>query len=346
MNKYACSLCPRRFSNGRALGGHMRSHVVSGAPPVRPRVHGYSSGSTSSGQVAVDRAVEEEEEVEMEEDEEKEIGLAYGLRMNPRKSFRLVDPEFSSADPSAPCVVVQDRESEAESPRTHRPRSKRPRRVAAPRPEQPEAEPASSVSDASPPEDVAFCLMLLSQGSWDDAEEDHPSDDSVGEEEEEEEEDDEDDFRAAARSRRPSPPRGRKRYQCDGCKKCFRSYQALGGHRASHKRTNGCVPAAKRRINAEADSVDAIADGKLHECPFCFRVFASGQALGGHKRSHLTTCSTAATDNSRSSALPPPSSPPRAPPVAAGTTRFTLIDLNMPPAPTEDEIEMSAISEF
>ena len=26
---------------------------------------------------------------------------------------------------------------------------------------------------------------------------------------------------------------------------------------------------------------------KGHECPFCFRVFKSGQALGGHKRSHF-----------------------------------------------------------
>lgn len=26
---------------------------------------------------------------------------------------------------------------------------------------------------------------------------------------------------------------------------------------------------------------------KVHVCPICFEVFASGQALGGHKRSHL-----------------------------------------------------------
>ena len=26
---------------------------------------------------------------------------------------------------------------------------------------------------------------------------------------------------------------------------------------------------------------------KGHECPICFRVFKSGQALGGHKRSHF-----------------------------------------------------------
>ncbi|CAN0877237.1 Zinc finger protein ZAT9 [Linum grandiflorum] len=26
---------------------------------------------------------------------------------------------------------------------------------------------------------------------------------------------------------------------------------------------------------------------KLHQCPYCDRVFSSGQALGGHKRSHF-----------------------------------------------------------
>ncbi|KAI9078531.1 hypothetical protein K1719_039469 [Acacia pycnantha] len=31
---------------------------------------------------------------------------------------------------------------------------------------------------------------------------------------------------------------------------------------------------------------------KIHECPVCFRVFASGQALGGNKRTHLTGSST------------------------------------------------------
>lgn len=28
---------------------------------------------------------------------------------------------------------------------------------------------------------------------------------------------------------------------------------------------------------------------KIHECPVCYRVFSSGQALGGHKRSHGIT---------------------------------------------------------
>ncbi|URD96051.1 C2H2 zinc finger protein [Musa troglodytarum] len=294
MDRHTCNLCFRRFPNGRALGGHMRSHVISAAPPAAPAQH-------------PDRPVAEQEVVE---EAEEEVGGSYGLRMNPRKSFRLVDPQFSSSVAAVELAgssdVVQDRESETESPKENRRRSKRSRR--------PEAEPASSVSDATPEEDVALCLMMLSRDSWATA--------AAAEEE---------DRRVAARTRQP-PRKGRSRYQCGACKKVFRSYQALGGHRASHKKTNGCVPAVEPRIYGEADSADANADAKVHECPFCFRVFSSGQALGGHKRSHFTSSATTSTS-----------------PVASAATKFGgsigMIDLNFP-APSMDDVELSAVSDM
>ncbi|XP_065007534.1 zinc finger protein ZAT9-like [Musa acuminata AAA Group] len=337
MDRHTCNLCFRRFSNGRALGGHMRSHFIAAAPLARPRSHGYSSDSTSSAQRAAERAVEEEEVVVVEM--EREVGLCYGLRMNPRKSFRLVDPEFSSStfaavEAAGSCDVVQDGESETESPRGQRLPTKRPCRATAPPLDQPEGEPMSSVSDATPEEDIALCLMMLSRDSWAATVEDRPLDGS----------DDEDTRRPAARSR-PPPRKGRSRYQCSACKKVFRSYQALGGHRASHKRTNGCRPVTEPRINSEADSVDANADAKVHECPLCFRVFSSGQALGSHKRSHLTSSATTVAGNSPLAAPPPPCSPPSTSPVPAATKHggnFGLIDLNLP-APEEDDAELSAV---
>lgn len=119
----------------------------------------------------------------------------------------------------------------------------------------------------------------------------------------------------------PKSPEGcktiqKKKYQCLNCKKSFNSYQALGGHRPCHKKTNTYLEA----INGTGESnVDANCDDKHretfsskrpasaavkdlsynpekkikpkkskgHECPFCDRVFKSGQALGGHKRSHF-----------------------------------------------------------
>ncbi|CAL9075722.1 zinc finger protein ZAT9-like [Musa acuminata AAA Group] len=305
MDGRTCNVCFGRFSDGYALGRHIRSHVTSTAPRSRSCRPGDSHSSVSSGHAASERDVEEEEAVE--------VGLSYGLRVNLRKNFRLVDSEFSSSssssfaadEPAGPCVVVPDWESETESPRARRLRTKK-RRLGATAltPDQPDAEPASSVSYATPDEDVALCLMMLSRDSW-----------------------------AAARSR-PPLRRGRSRHQCDACKKVFRSYQALGGHRASHKRINGCVPAVERRVASSADGVDTNADARVYECPFCFRVFSSGQALGGHKRSHFMS---SVTNKSPSSTSPVPA-------VTNYVRSFGLIDLNLP-APADDDVELSAISD-
>ncbi|CAI9754081.1 unnamed protein product [Fraxinus pennsylvanica] len=99
------------------------------------------------------------------------------------------------------------------------------------------------------------------------------------------------------------------KYECAHCHKAFSSYQALGGHRASQKKFNGCcTPNSEDILNSDHISPNQTANGKPmidifamkaeseirfknnskdHECPICFKVFASGQALGGHKRSHL-----------------------------------------------------------
>jgi hypothetical protein len=109
------------------------------------------------------------------------------------------------------------------------------------------------------------------------------------------------------------------KYECSNCNMCFQSHRALGGHRASHAKIIRCcesmyesgennihtdslpVPkpcgkavkscSVKTSIN---QSIPAHSEKKLgpkkskgHECPICFRVFRSGQALGGHKRSHF-----------------------------------------------------------
>ncbi|TKY73331.1 Zinc finger protein ZAT4 [Spatholobus suberectus] len=119
----------------------------------------------------------------------------------------------------------------------------------------------------------------------------------------------------------------RGKFECTTCKKIFHSYQALGGHRASHKKIKGCfasknessensteleadlspdpTPESKLLKNEyveehemvtvtdtttgfdnKADTVRESKKGKGHECPICLKVFPSGQALGGHKRSH------------------------------------------------------------
>ncbi|XP_043708092.1 zinc finger protein ZAT9-like [Telopea speciosissima] len=356
MEKHSCKLCFKSFASGRALGGHMRSHIANLSTPsktqqVYPHHHhllGDETDSASSASSSSSSSSDEEEE----EEEEEEKGLSYGLRENPKKSFRLVDPEFSFAVDTG--SVVQDRESETESSKNpSRRRSKRDRKSSMigeqrnllQQPETPELkkpksskpsqaespsepEPVSSVSDTTPEEDVARCLMMLSRDIWMRKEEEQEQEQEAYEEEAEksmEESDDSEELKF--------PTRTRGRYQCGTCKKVFRSYQALGGHRASHKKIRSCTPfssCAARTHEAESEPGNAGAsnvDRRIHECPVCFRVFGSGQALGGHKRSHLSGSVT-----------------------AINTVKFgdNLIDLNLPAPVDEDDmsqVELSAVSD-
>ncbi|KAI6675650.1 hypothetical protein NL676_003556 [Syzygium grande] len=151
--------------------------------------------------------------------------------------------------------------------------------------------------------------------------------------------------------------REKSKFECTICNKIFHSYQALGGHKASHNKTkensasrkesSANSPAAEvspapvdnsddklmKSCKIEMGSVDGPTHlsgpkigvnnelnkcKKQHECPICLKVFASGQALGGHKRSHLLAT------NTRSLIVPK---------LIPETRRF--LDLNLP-APAED----------
>ncbi|KAL4587653.1 hypothetical protein LXL04_000525 [Taraxacum kok-saghyz] len=65
-------------------------------------------------------------------------------------------------------------------------------------------------------------------------------------------------------------------FHCKTCNKEFKSFQALGGHRASHKRTK----------SSDHNELPSPTKPKIHECSICGLEFAIGQALGGHMRRH------------------------------------------------------------
>ncbi|GLT93261.1 hypothetical protein SLE2022_110620 [Rubroshorea leprosula] len=107
-------------------------------------------------------------------------------------------------------------------------------------------------------------------------------------------------------------------YECKTCSRTFSSFQALGGHRASHKKPKTAVVVEEKRHffdEEEGQFFEVIKSNniissnltlqlnnhnnnkgglymnnnnraKVHECSICGVEFTSGQALGGHMRRH------------------------------------------------------------
>ncbi|KAL6320260.1 hypothetical protein AAG906_005337 [Vitis piasezkii] len=203
MESAKCKICFRQFSNRKALGGHMRSHMAKLS----------------------------------------------------------IQPKPQKPDNSSKFSVHDDQESETDTPKNQsRRRSKRACRSINKKADSPDSSVVSDVDDFSA-EDAAQLLVLLSREKW-----------TRGKEVDNEELMKEDNFTII--------------YRCETCNKGFQSYQALGGHRASHK---------KLKIESdEEDIAPSKGNQRTFKCPFCFKVFESGQAMGGHKKVHMSTAAAAA----------------------------------------------------
>ncbi|RAL37506.1 hypothetical protein DM860_000200 [Cuscuta australis] len=132
-------------------------------------------------------------------------------------------------------------------------------------------------------------------------------------------------------------------YECKTCCRRFPSFQALGGHRASHNKKQS-TPENQENQKGISGS-PSMAKSKIHGCSICGSEFFSGQALGGHMRRHRplhmnrvtvsaenrVMCSSSSAAASSSSSMEDGEDQRKA------ATGFTL-DLNLP-APHEDQIE-------
>ncbi|KAJ0979486.1 hypothetical protein J5N97_014960 [Dioscorea zingiberensis] len=116
-------------------------------------------------------------------------------------------------------------------------------------------------------------------------------------------------------------------FECKTCSRQFPSFQALGGHRASHKKPRG---------NGDGRSM-AAAKPRTHECAICGLEFAIGQALGGHMRRHRTLGEGFGNGHGvmekRSDG-------------GDGKVLCLDLDLNLPPSPSGPDVERRATVVF
>ncbi|XP_026443490.1 zinc finger protein ZAT8-like [Papaver somniferum] len=93
-------------------------------------------------------------------------------------------------------------------------------------------------------------------------------------------------------------------YECKTCSRQFPSFQALGGHRASHKKPK----LADQVSSDDLRSQQQVTKPKIHECSICGLEFAIGQALGGHMRRHRAAMLESSLATTKTAVLSPSSS--------------------------------------
>ncbi|XP_073271081.1 uncharacterized protein [Primulina huaijiensis] len=287
MDRHSCKVCFRSFTNGSALGGHVRSHLKSFYVSKQEREH------NSSEKVGDLRSVESRSSISSQYLSQK---LDDGT-----DEEKGVDPEFSS-------VLIQDGESDTDSSKDHS-ICRRSKRVRDSRTSEFSRFGTRSFSGlikkskfgdeakkcaATPEEDVAYCLMMMSRDKWERHENKlnlYIEKYKFG-----------DDFCGDPDVSKVRKNKVRRKYRCVTCNKLFRSYQALGGHMASHKKIRHCpsnIESSSEIADSGGGSSAVVEEEKVHECPFCERVFSSGWALGGHKRSHFVRGGEISRNNAR-----------------------------------------------
>ncbi|KAI0523510.1 hypothetical protein KFK09_005905 [Dendrobium nobile] len=323
MEKYVCKVCGRSFPSGRSLGGHMRTHVVPSSPMEdedKP-VSKYDLRDNPKKLQRFDDVCPEKEKHMVHARKAKVCFSANSSSVMPRDdeedddlwsegSYDEQAEEMSSQSDSVVSLISMPA-------RKRRRTSQKAMKISAF-----SAPPASSSENKNDIMNGALCLLMLSRGTH--SIPDLPDEISrmIGRGKEVHSFPSEDEDQQQFKKRKISSfrkncdhgdissggsskqcdceygmykSRKRKKYVCTICKKSFPSYQALGGHSTSHTKMKG---ANQELINQDCDMQTirkSPENSESHKCSICGKTFSTGQALGGHKRSHLAEGNSSAS---------------------------------------------------
>jgi uncharacterized C2H2 Zn-finger protein len=255
-NGKTCGICGKWFSSGKAMGGHMRSHMVK--LPVHPKLEINNQTLQNSAELT-----------------QHPIQSASSLTCHPEKeqiqNFQSMKRSFSAL--SLNTDSENESESKPKNPTFKRSKLHYKHNAAVDAKVLPDQ--TSSMCENETPEDASICENETLEGAWvlwgfykDAQKREAVKAQKIKEIYEMNAKDNEgnsDDSLVQAHLRANS--------KCGRCGKVFRSYHALGGH----------------KVYCKSDNSGNYIDQKPFQCPYCDRVFKSAQALGGHKRIHLSS---------------------------------------------------------
>ncbi|XP_020214422.1 zinc finger protein ZAT9 [Cajanus cajan] len=310
-NSKVCKICDKCFSNGKAMGGHMRSHFAKLPIPPKPETK--------------NQALDNSAELTYRPNQSASSQTSQSQK-KPAQNFRSLKRSLFSFSTN----TNRENEFRPYPKNPTRKRSKCHRKFIAAIEMKADSEQVTPKPDSLFAEEAARSLLMLSKDKWPESKE--IKNQEVKEIRAKDKEDGRDDLLAQIPSQanfnlirvlvgkkqtiRKKWPESKEiknqevkeirakdkedgrddllaqipsqaNFKCDKCGKIFQSHQALGGHKANHKKNENTWQGGDPDNDGTSKKSDDVGE-KVFECPYCSKVFKSARALGGHKKVHFS----------------------------------------------------------